>query len=182
MSLLSPPRFTTSTYQKTTGHPSRSQRKTVMSRCGQTSIPVCIFVNYVAMYFTVQMICYHLIQHHRTILMSVEEGTAATRPRKQQLFPPGCSPYHCSMCSRDFNRLENLKTHLRIHTGERPYSCSLCGVRFRHSGALTRHFRIHTGEKPYVCDECGKSFRNCGGLRYHQKSHHPSTVFETSRV
>ncbi|XP_039525773.1 zinc finger protein 480-like [Pimephales promelas] len=85
-------------------------------------------------------------QNHRTILVNVEEGTVATRPRKQQLFPPGCSPYHCSMCSRDFNRLENLKTHLRIHTGERPYSCSLCGVRFRHSGALTRHFRIHTGE------------------------------------
>ncbi|KAG1932724.1 zinc finger protein 90-like [Pimephales promelas] len=121
-------------------------------------------------------------QNHRTILVNVEEGTVATRPRKQQLFPPGCSPYHCSMCSRDFNRLENLKTHLRIHTGERPYSCSLCGVRFRHSGALTRHFRIHTGEKPYVCEECGKSFRNCGGLRYHQKSHHPCTVFETSRA
>ncbi|XP_067305550.1 zinc finger protein 165-like [Pseudorasbora parva] len=118
-------------------------------------------------------------QNHRTILRSVEEGTVATRPRKQQLFPPGCSPYHCSMCRRDFNRLENLKTHLRIHTGERPYRCSLCGVRFRHSGALTRHFRIHTGEKPYVCEECGKSFRNCGGLRYHQKLHHPSTVFDT---
>ncbi|KAK9972103.1 hypothetical protein ABG768_025434 [Culter alburnus] len=124
----------------------------------------------------------HCIEQHRTILMSVEEGTVATRPRKQQLFPPGCSPYHCSMCSRDFNRLENLKTHLRIHTGERPYSCSLCGVRFRHSGALTRHFRIHTGEKPYVCGECGKSFRNCGGLRYHQKSHHPSTAFKTSHI
>lgn len=123
---------------------------------------------------------YHILQH-RTILMSVEEGTVTTRPRKQQLFPPGCSPYHCSMCSRDFNRLENLKTHLRIHTGERPYSCSVCGVRFRHSGALTRHFRIHTGEKPYVCKECGKSFRNCGGLRYHQKSHH-STVFKTSHI
>ncbi|XP_076829298.1 uncharacterized protein LOC143475343 isoform X2 [Brachyhypopomus gauderio] len=93
------------------------------------------------------------------------------RPAKQQLFPPGCSPYHCSECGRDFNRMENLKTHLRIHTGERPYSCSVCGVRFRHSGALTRHFRIHTGEKPYVCGQCGKRFRNCGGLRFHQKSH-----------
>ncbi|KAJ8254771.1 hypothetical protein GJAV_G00197180 [Gymnothorax javanicus] len=95
------------------------------------------------------------------------------KPRnpRRQIFPPGRSPYHCTQCGRDFNRMENLKTHLRIHTGERPYTCSVCGVRFRHSGALTRHFRIHTGEKPYACSQCGKTFRNCGGLRFHQRSH-----------
>ncbi|KAJ8281944.1 hypothetical protein COCON_G00044630 [Conger conger] len=95
------------------------------------------------------------------------------KPRnpKRQIFPPGRSPYHCTQCGRDFNRMENLKTHLRIHTGERPYTCSVCGMRFRHSGALTRHFRIHTGEKPYACSQCGKTFRNCGGLRFHQRSH-----------
>lgn len=90
---------------------------------------------------------------------------------KLQLYPPGCSPFRCSECNREFNRLENLKTHLRIHTGERPYKCSVCSTAFRHSGALTRHFRIHTGEKPYVCGLCGKSFRNCGGLKFHQRSH-----------
>uniref|UniRef100_A0A8C6U2Y3 C2H2-type domain-containing protein n=1 Tax=Neogobius melanostomus TaxID=47308 RepID=A0A8C6U2Y3_9GOBI len=63
---------------------------------------------------------------------------------KLQLYPPGCSPFRCSECNREFNRLENLKTHLRIHTGERPYKCSVCSTAFRHSGALTRHFRIHT--------------------------------------
>ncbi|XP_007570302.1 zinc finger protein ZFMSA12A-like isoform X1 [Poecilia formosa] len=93
-----------------------------------------------------------------------------TRTRLQ-LYPPGCSPFRCTVCSREFNRLENLKTHLRIHTGERPYTCSVCLKCFRHSGALTRHFRIHTGEKPYVCGQCGKSFRNCGGLKFHQRSH-----------
>ncbi|XP_034094994.1 zinc finger protein 135-like [Gymnodraco acuticeps] len=82
---------------------------------------------------------------------------------KLQLFPPGCSPFRCTECNREFNRLENLKTHLRIHTGEMPYKCSVCSKCFRHSGALTRHFRIHTGEKPYICGQCGKSFRNCGG-------------------
>ncbi|KAG9274169.1 zinc finger protein 184 [Astyanax mexicanus] len=110
----------------------------------------------------------HHSQQHRS---NAAKASSSGRPAKKQLFPPGCSPYHCNECGRDFNRMENLKTHLRIHTGERPYACSVCGVRFRHSGALTRHFRIHTGEKPYVCGQCGKRFRNCGGLRFHQKSH-----------
>ncbi|CAL9700605.1 unnamed protein product [Knipowitschia caucasica] len=90
---------------------------------------------------------------------------------KVQLYPPGCSPFQCPDCNREFNYLENLKTHFRIHTGERPYTCSVCSTAFRHSGALTRHFRIHTGEKPYVCDLCGKSFRHNAGLKFHQRSH-----------
>ncbi|KAG7484917.1 hypothetical protein MATL_G00054900 [Megalops atlanticus] len=104
----------------------------------------------------------HRSQHH---------SPTASRNPKRQVFPPGRSPYHCSLCGRDFNRMEHLKIHQRIHTGERPYACSVCNTRFRHSWALTRHFRIHTGEKPYVCNQCGKTFRNCGGLRFHQRSH-----------
>ncbi|XP_034405620.1 zinc finger protein 208-like isoform X2 [Cyclopterus lumpus] len=96
------------------------------------------------------------------------DGSKRTR---LQLYPPGCSPFRCTVCNREFNRMENLKTHLRIHTGERPYTCSVCSKCFRHSGALTRHFRIHTGEKPYICGQCGKSYRNCGGLKFHQRSH-----------
>ncbi|XP_028855673.1 zinc finger protein 3 homolog [Denticeps clupeoides] len=115
----------------------------------------------------------HQGQHHRSKPANSTNPPARAGPRqlKRPMFPPGRSPFHCHECGRDFNRMENLKTHLRIHTGERPYTCSVCGVRFRHSGALTRHFRIHTGEKPYVCSQCGKTFRNCGGLRFHQRSH-----------
>ncbi|XP_037616973.1 zinc finger protein 79 [Sebastes umbrosus] len=96
------------------------------------------------------------------------DGSKRTR---LQLYPPGCSPFRCTECNREFNRMENLKTHFRIHTGERPYTCAVCSKCFRHSGALTRHFRIHTGEKPYICGQCGKSFTNCGGLKFHQRSH-----------
>ncbi|KAM6939514.1 uncharacterized protein FYW49_007421 [Xenentodon cancila] len=100
-----------------------------------------------------------------------QQPKAGGKRSRLQLYPPGCSPFWCTVCNREFNRMENLKTHLRIHTGERPYTCSVCSKCFRHSGALTRHFRIHTGEKPYICGQCGKSFRNCGGLKFHQRSH-----------
>ncbi|KAM9856948.1 uncharacterized protein ACBR49_000616 [Aulostomus maculatus] len=99
------------------------------------------------------------------------QPVAGSKRTRLQLYPPGCSPFRCTVCNREFNRMENLKTHLRIHTGERPYTCSVCSKCFRHSGALTRHFRIHTGEKPYICGQCGKSFRNCGGLKFHQRTH-----------
>lgn len=100
-----------------------------------------------------------------------QQPVAGSKRPRLQLYPPGCSPFRCTECNREFNRMENLKTHLRIHTGERPYTCSVCSKCFRHSGALTRHFRIHTGEKPYICGQCGKSFRNCGGLKFHERSH-----------
>ncbi|KAM9363621.1 uncharacterized protein ABDE67_018239 [Symphorus nematophorus] len=113
----------------------------------------------------------HYGQCQQKLQQCYQQPVAGSRRTRLQLYPPGCSPFRCTVCNREFNRMENLKTHLRIHTGERPYTCSVCSKCFRHSGALTRHFRIHTGEKPYICTQCGKSFRNCGGLKFHQRSH-----------
>ncbi|XP_044046222.1 zinc finger protein 8 [Siniperca chuatsi] len=113
----------------------------------------------------------HYSQCQQKLQQCCRQPVAGSKRTRLQLYPPGCSPFRCTVCNREFNRMENLKTHLRIHTGERPYTCSVCSKCFRHSGALTRHFRIHTGEKPYICGQCGKSFRNCGGLKFHQRSH-----------
>lgn len=110
------------------------------------------------------------VRKYRSVLQPKLASHQHKSPR-HSLYPPGRSPFHCSQCGRDFNRMEHLKIHQRIHTGEKPYACTECTARFRHSWALTRHIRIHTGEKPYLCTQCGKSFRNCGGLRFHQRTH-----------
>lgn len=55
------------------------------------------------------------------------------------------SLFKCRLCLKLFTRMSGLRTHVRMHTGQRPYKCDQCSFAFTTARALKMHLRIHTG-------------------------------------
>ncbi|CAL8279033.1 unnamed protein product [Gadus morhua 'NCC'] len=88
----------------------------------------------------------------------------------------GERPYSCPDCGKAFTTKGGANRHIRgIHHGDRPFRCEFCTFSFTFKSGLNRHLRVHTGERPYTCSFCGLSFTQSGNLTTHIDVHHRIT-------
>lgn len=58
----------------------------------------------------------------------------------------------CAWCMRRFWSAEDLRRHMRTHTGERPFSCDICRRRFTLKHSMLRHRKKHTTNSNFEHD------------------------------
>ncbi|KAE8277511.1 hypothetical protein D5F01_LYC24537 [Larimichthys crocea] len=83
----------------------------------------------------------------------------------------GEKPYPCTECDQSFSQKPELRRHMFSHTGG-GFLCSYCGKSLRDPHSLKSHERLHTGERPHRCPVCEKGYTLATKLRRHIKSSH----------
>lgn len=77
-------------------------------------------------------------------------------------------PYK-DICNFVCSHRNNMRKHIRTHTGEKPYTCNICQESFTYLGTVKRHLLIHSGMKGVNCKKCYHRYP-ASKIKNHQKN------------
>ncbi len=82
--------------------------------------------------------------------------------------------FTCPLCQKELMSEERLHKHIHYHKLRKlkPHVCQECGRGFTRVDHLRNHTRLHTGEKPYACYYCDQKFVTSQHRSYHLRIHH----------
>lgn len=76
--------------------------------------------------------------------------------------------------------LENHQSSNRKFAMKVKHKCKFCERSFVSSNDLKRHIRVHTGDRPFQCTECSKAYTRNDHLKRHMKQKHLQTVINVA--
>ncbi|NP_001392480.1 zinc finger protein 711 isoform 3 [Mus musculus] len=83
----------------------------------------------------------------------------------------------CKRCKRGFRQQNELKKHMKTHTGRKIYQCEYCEYSTTDASGFKRHvISIHTKDYPHRCEFCKKGFRRPSEKKQHIMRHHKETL------
>uniref|UniRef100_A0A146LRD7 Zinc finger protein 605 n=1 Tax=Lygus hesperus TaxID=30085 RepID=A0A146LRD7_LYGHE len=84
-------------------------------------------------------------------------------------------PFECTLCPAKFTRMDNLRAHVKTHTGEQLWSCTKCSFTSPNRARLVAHYDSHKDGHPIrsmgTCPACGRSFVSYQQLETHRRTH-----------
>ncbi|XP_022700281.1 zinc finger protein Pegasus-like [Varroa jacobsoni] len=95
----------------------------------------------------------------------------ADASRRTRVSGNGKALYRCGQCEYTTSWPSWLKTHMRVHTGERPFKCTVCDYTSSQSSNLQQHLKRHSDERPYKCDLCDYRCKRGHQLVTHKRCH-----------
>ncbi|XP_058515338.1 zinc finger X-chromosomal protein-like isoform X2 [Ochotona princeps] len=82
-------------------------------------------------------------------------------------------PFRCKRCRKGFNQQNELKNHMKTHSGRKVYRCEYCEYSTTDASGFKRHvISIHTKDYPHRCEYCKKGFRRPSEKNQHIIRHH----------
>ena len=90
-----------------------------------------------------------------------------------RLTAPGFIKSHkCNHCNYASSHASTLRTHLKIHSGEKSNKCNQCDYTSSRADVLRTHLKRHRGEKSNKGNQCDFAFSYASALRTHLKNEH----------